>query len=302
MSAASVSEAPAPLAPRARLVGILCGVTVVLLFSGFTLVSRLGFASSLHATDIAALRFAVSGLLMAPVLLHYGLAGIRMRDLTALTFSGGLGFALLAYTGFSLAPAAHGGVLLHGTLPLFTCALAWLATAFTISRRRALGLAAILAGVVAMAWDSVAGSGMRQLLGDGALLLASICWSSYGLLARRLNLPPARSAAIVAVLSMVGYLPVYLILADASILDAPWPDLMLQALYQGVLIGAVSIFVYSKAVAMLGAIDTALFTAAVPVVTTLLAVLLLGEMPSTLAWTGVVVVTAGMAVAMGARQ
>ena len=50
---------------------------------------------------------------------------------------------------------------------------------------------------------------------------------------------------------------------------------LLQGAFQGVLIGAASIFVYSRAVASLGAADTALFTAAVPCVTTLAAIFLL---------------------------
>lgn len=283
---------------RSRAIGMLCGVAVVLLFSSFTLVSRVGFTSSLGLADIAALRFVIAGMLMLPVLLHYGLSGVRWRDAAALAFTGGLGFALCAYTGFSLAPASHGAVLLHGTLPLFTFALAWMSSSATATRRRALGLATILLGVLAMAWDSVAGSTLRQLLGDGSLLLASISWSAYGLLASRRGLAPAHSASIVAVFSMCGFLPIYLLLPEKNFFVAPWQALVLQGVFQGGLIGALSVFVYSRAVATLGAVETALFTAAVPGVTTIAAVFLLGEAPSGMAWGGVVTVTAGMAISL----
>lgn len=291
-------RALAGLERRTRLIGILCGVVVILLFSGFTLVSRLGFASSLRLADIAALRFVVAGVLMLPVLLHHGLSGVRWRDAAALSFTGGLGFALCAFTGLSLAPASHGAVLLHGTLPLFTFAIAWLTSSATATRRRALGLAAILLGIVSMAWDSVASSTPRQLLGDGSLLLASISWSAYGLLARRSGLAPAHSASIVAVFSMCGFLPVYLLLPDKTIFVAPWQELVLQGVFQGGLIGALSGFVYLRAVASLGAVETALFTAAVPCVTTIAAMFLLGEVPSGMAWAGVAIVTVGMAISL----
>lgn len=281
-----------------RFVGVLCGIAVIALFSGFTLVSRLGLASSLKPMDIAALRFGIGGLLLLPVWLHHGLAAIRWRDAAALAFLGGLGFALFAYAGFSLAPASHGAVLLHGTLALSTSALAWLFFSTTVRGWRALGLAAILLGILAMAWDSLAASTSRQWLGDGALLLASLCWSGYGLLARRLGLAPAHSASIVAVLSMACFLPVYGMWPDKAIFLATWHELALQGIFQGVLMGAVSIFVYSRAVAALGAVETALFTAAVPCVTTLAAVFLLHEIPSALALCGVVVVTAGMAISV----
>ena len=88
-------------------VGFFCAVAVVVLFSGFTRVSKLGFASSLGLTDMAALRLGIGGVLLLPVLLHYGLAGVAWRDALALAFTGGLGFALFAFAGFALAPA-HG--------------------------------------------------------------------------------------------------------------------------------------------------------------------------------------------------
>ena len=64
------------------------------------------------------------------------------------------------------------------------------------------------------------------------------------------------------------------------------------------MIGALSIFIYTKAVSALGAAETALFTAAVPCVTTLAAIPLLSEIPGAAALAGVVIVTTGMVIAM----
>jgi drug/metabolite transporter (DMT)-like permease len=284
---------------RTRAVGILCAVLVVLLFSSFTLVSRLGLsASTLTVPDLAALRFGIGGLLLAPVVLRHGLSGLRLRDAAALAFLGGLGFALLAYVGFALAPAAHGAVLLHGTLPLFTTAIVAMNAAAAIGRRRLTGIALIGVGILLMAADSVAGATPRQLLGDLCLLLASLCWSGYGVMARRLGVAPARAAATVAVLSAGCLLPVYALAPGKALSDAGGSELLTQALFQGVLIGAVSIFVYTRAVAALGAAETALFTAAVPPLTTLAAILLLGEVPQAAAALGVGVVTLGMIVGL----
>ena len=71
---------------------------------------------------------------------------------------------------------------------------------------------------------------------------------------------------------------------------------------QGALIGAISIFVYTRAVAALGPAATALFAAAVPIVTTLAAIPLLSEVPSRIALGGVGVVTLGMIVAVRVRD
>jgi drug/metabolite transporter (DMT)-like permease len=210
---------------------------------------------------------------------------------------GGVGFATCAYTGFALAPAAHGAVLLHGTLPLSTFALSYLLGNRPQERSRA-GVAVIFLGTIAMAADTVVKSTSRQLVGDSALLLASVSWSGYGLRARKLGLHPAHAASIVAVLSAIAFLPIYALVRGSALRAVPWRDLLLQGVFQGVLIGAVSIFVYTRAVALLGAVEAALYTAAVPCITTATAIALLGERPSVIAMAGVVVVTAGMALTL----
>jgi drug/metabolite transporter (DMT)-like permease len=284
---------------RDRRIGLSCGVLSVLLFSSFTLVSRLGLSSRLTLPDLAALRFGIGGALLLPVLLRGDIRRVAWRDAAALAFLGGLGFALLAYAGFALAPAAHGAVLLHGTLPLFTYAIVRATAERRGSRQRLVGIFLIGAGIALMAYDSLAIASARQLLGDGFLLLASLSWASYGVLSRRLGLPPAAGSAIVAVLSSCGFLPVYALWPGSrALLVVGTRELLLQAVVQGALIGALSIFVYTRAVAALGPAATALFAAAVPCLTTLAAIPLLAEYPSSIALSGVGVVTLGMIVAV----
>lgn len=283
-----------------KTIGILCAVVIVLLFAGFTLISRLGFSSALKLPDIAALRFGIGGLILLPVFLRHGLSGVAWYRAAGLAFAGGLGFALFAYTGFYFAPASHGAVLLHGTLPLTTFAIIYLTSRERIRFAQLLGLSIIALGIAAMAWDSLAGATPRQLIGDGALLLASICWSSYGVAVKRLGLVPLRAASIVAFFSMCCFLPVYFVLPGKALFAAGWHDILIQGVFQGVCLGVVSIFVYTRAVASLGAKETALFTAAVPCITTAAAIPLLSEMPGAAAIVGVVLVTAGMVIAMRA--
>ena len=283
---------------RTHLIGVLCALTLIIMYSGFTLISRLGFTTSLRPADIAALRFGIAGACLAPVLYRYGLAGVRWRDAALLALSGGMGFAMLAYTGLSLAPASHGTSLMHGTLPLFTFALSWWITSEPVTRRRRIGLTGILVGIGLMAWDSVATSTPSQLLGDLALLSASASWSAYGLLARRVGLAPLHATSIVAVFSMVCYLPLYALFSDHAVIRAPLNELLLQGVFQGVVIGVVSVSVYLRAVAALGAVETALFSAAVPGVTTIGAIFLLGEVPSAMAVAGVIIVTTGTIVSL----
>lgn len=281
-----------------RAQGITYACCVVVLFSGFVVVSRLGFSTVLTLPDIAALRFGIGGLMLSPILMKHGLSGLRLHEAVALAVLGGLGFALLAYAGFALAPAAHGAVLLHGTLSLTTALLIWTFGRSVPSGGRIAGLAIIVSGIAAMAWDGFANASMSLLIGDTCLLLASLCWSGYGLYVRHLGLSAVRAAALVAVISALIFLPTYALLPGKMLLEAQWRELLLQSIFQGILIGAISIFVYTRAVALLGASQVSLFTATVPIITVFAAFILLSEVPSLFSLAGVALVTTGMVIAL----
>lgn len=285
--------------PRKMVYGVLCAARAVCLFASFTLLSRLGITtSSLSAPNIALLRFTVADTLMLPVLMRYGMSSIRLKDALLLALSGGLGFAMFAYTGFSLAPASHGGALVHGTIPMFTALLGWLIGKVILPRRAWYGLLLIQVGIAAVLLDAGLAGTWSQGMGDLSLLMAGLCWAAYGLLCQRLRLASLHTMAIVAVGSMLCFGPLYALLPSAGFQGAAWSDIVFQAAFQGVLIGIVSGLLYTRAVALLGASTTALFTAAVPCITALAGIWLLDETPSLLVWLGIACVTTGMLVAM----
>lgn len=286
---------------REYVIGVVCALLVVMLFSGFNIVSRFGSGAGFAVWDIAALRFGIGGLIMLPFFMRWRLQGVSLGRAMAIAFLGGLGFALFAYAGFFMAPAAHGAVLLHGTLPLFTFIVSLLIGDF-VRRGTVPGVLLIAIGIGLIAFDSLRGATSRQLIGDGCLLMASLCWSSCGILIKRAGIPSVQASAIVVVVSACIYLPVYLaVFGGDGLLSADPVDLLLQALFQGVFIGALSIFVYTRSVQSLGPNGTALFTAAIPCVTTLAAIPVLAEVPGALEWIGVGVVTTGMAAAFAER-
>ncbi|OYU88240.1 MAG: hypothetical protein CFE29_18065 [Bradyrhizobiaceae bacterium PARB1] len=273
--------------------GVVFACLAVSLFASFILVSRAGLTTTMTIPDIAALRFGTSALILSPIILMHGLCGLRWHQAIGLAILGGFGFALSAYTGFLLAPAAHGGVFLHGTLPLTTALLFW------ALRRKIDGVAPVAAlvtiglGIVIMAWSGAHTISWTVALGDFSLLLASLFWSGYGIYVRALGLTAIHAAAIVTTISAALFVPIYLLMRDGAPLQASWNELMLQAAFQGVLIGAVSIFVYTRAVAILGAGTVALFTAAVPVLTTFGGLVLLAETPGIGSLIGVALVSFG---------
>jgi len=277
--------------------GIAYACGTVALFAGFVIVSRFGLSTTLTPVDISALRFGIAGTLLSPILLKHGLSGLRVSQAVTLAALGGLAFALFAYAGFALAPAANGAVLIHGTLPLTTALVMWGSGIGVAGRSQRAGLAIIALGMAAITWDGLAEASVTVLAGDLCLLLASLCWSGYGLYVKRLGLPAIRAAAIVAGLSALIFLPVYTVLPGKTLSQAHWQDLLLQGFFQGILIGAVSIIIYTRAVALLGVVKVSFFTAAVPGLTTLGGFFLLNEVSSLATLAGVALTTLGMLIA-----
>jgi drug/metabolite transporter (DMT)-like permease len=98
---------------------------------------------------------------------------------------------------------------------------------------------------------------------------------------------------------MVLYVPGYAWLAGADLVAAPWREIVIQAVFQGVLSAIVALLFYTRAVAILGAARGAVFAALVPTFSLLIAKPLLKETPTQLQLVGVLFVTAGMVFALG---
>src|SRR5438477_11042324 len=82
--------------------GAVFGLAAVSIWASWSVITRRAVTTSLDAWDIAALRFGVAGLLLAPVLVRRGLARDRL---------GWLGLAaIIAGTGAPYAPVAAGGL------------------------------------------------------------------------------------------------------------------------------------------------------------------------------------------------
>src|ERR1700730_5153385 len=90
--------------------GALYGLAAVSIWAGWIVVARLGLRTTLTPWDIAALRFAVAGVLLLPYLLRKGLAIERLGWLGVVALMlGGAPTVLLANAGLLFAPAAHAG-------------------------------------------------------------------------------------------------------------------------------------------------------------------------------------------------
>jgi drug/metabolite transporter (DMT)-like permease len=275
--------------------GFAAAAAVIVVWSGFNIVSRLGGRSPLTPYDMAAIRFVISAIVCFPfVLIRWH--RLKWRQLAVLAAFGGIGYALLVYSGFSLAPAAHAGILVNGGIPFASALIAWLILGHRPGIRSELALLIAGLGIVLIGLDSlgqIAGAPVHQWLGDMFFLLAAICYASFGLLLKRWHVPPLEATVGIAVISAVFYMPVYLIFLPKAITSVPMSLILLQCGYQGILAASIAGLLFAYAIHNIGPQRATLMLAMVPGVSAVAAVPLLGEPLDVVTIAGVVLVTVG---------
>lgn len=280
--------------------GALCGLSAVGIWSGWIVVARLGLKTSLTPWDIAALRFGVAGFLLLPYVWLNGLALKRLGGigLCAIVF-GGAAPVLLANTGLLFAPAAHAGALFPGVMPLMVALLAAAILREEFTGKKMVGFALILPSVFAVTWGPSGFTGSSQNIGHALFLCSGLAWAVYTVAMRIARLDGLHAAAISAVGAMFLYLPVFALLPGSALAKAPWGDMALQAIVQGVLTAIVSLLLYGRAVGLLGASSGAAFAALSPAMTALLAIPVLGEWPRVIDWVAITTISVGVYIVSG---
>lgn len=263
-----------PESPSAR--GYLFAAIIIVIWTGFILVSRIGGTGSLTPFDVTAIRMGTAGLIVLPVWLASGRAPLFERRVVVLTLTGGLGYTLLVFSGFHLAPAAHAGILLSGLQPFAIALCAWMVTGERPSSQRRLGIAIIAVGAAALGYDMLA-AGAGAWAGDALLAAGSACWALYTVLARHWRMSPWQVTVRVALLAALAYLPLYALALPKGIGQAGLGEIALQAGYQGVLAAVIQMVIYMRAVELLGPSRMGVLVALVPPLGALAAVPVLNE-------------------------
>lgn len=288
---------------NATLIGIAAALAAAVLGSAWQLLTRHGVTTSLGPVDIALLRYGVPACMLLPVLRRVGLrpAGLSWPRLACLIAGGGLPFGLLVFAGAQRAPAAHMGIFMAGTMPLFAALAGRLVLREPVTGLRWAGFAAILAGVGWLGLSQFS-SGSSAWSGDLLFMLAALGWAGYTIAYRGSGLAPFEGAALISAWSLLALLLLLPWTGGTSLFTAPWRDVAVQAMGQGVMAGLLGLAAYMTAVRHLGSTRAALSSALVPPLTALGATLLLQEPAGVSVWGASLVVAFGVALASGANS
>jgi drug/metabolite transporter (DMT)-like permease len=299
-----VNQEPQPAKARSSgiLIGALSGIGAALGWAAGFVAAKHGITVGFSAPDLAFHRFFWLGLVMLPVVLRDGIAdlgGIGWGRGLVMSILSGPPQAMLAYVGFMLVPLGHGTTIQPACAALGGLILATLILGERPTGQRIFGGTTIIAGLMVFGAESLATIGSQGVGGDLLFATAGLFWATFGVLLRQWRVSGTRAVAVVGAFSLIVYAPLHgLIIGYAGLLRMPWYESVLQAVVQGVFAGMLPLYLFARAVILLGAGRAATFPALVPGFSMIIGFLALGVVPSLAQVIGLVIVVIGFRFAL----
>lgn len=287
--------------PKTRVLGLVWAASAIAIWSGSLVMLRLGVTTSLNAYDLAALRVGVAALVLAPVICRRGFALNRLGagGLLAMVVGFGAPYILLISLALETAPASAAGSLNPGVMAVVAVLLGWRIYGDRMGPERIVGIMAILVG--ASMFAGVSGA-QTASLGHLILIFTGVMWAGYALVVRRAGIPALHATAIVAVGSAILYLPVYVAVLPRQLPVAPMPDIVAQAVFQGVFVSVVAVFAFNRSSELLGPVAGATLPALIPLTTLGLGAVALNEAADVRDFASATLIGVGVALTLAGRS
>lgn len=287
-----------PAAARhSMLVGALCGASASFGWATGFVAAKHGVNVGFSPADLAFHRYFWTGIFLLPVMLRAGaadLGGIGWWRGLVMTVLSGPPQAFIAYSGFVLVPLGHGTTIQPACAALFGIILATVLLREKMTSQRLFGVAAIICGLLVFGFESFTTIGTHGVGGDLLFVTAGCFWATAGILIRHWNLPGTRVVAAVGTLSVIIVAPLYLLaIGYERLLQIGLWENVIQMFVQGLLAGALPIYLFAHAITRLGGGRASTFPALVPIFGLIIGFLALGVVPTAPQLIGLVIVLVG---------
>jgi len=292
-----VDDTEKAAARRSILIGTICGILAALGWAAGFVAAKHGVAVGFTPADLALHRYFWSGLGLMPLALRQGtlrLGGIGWGRGLVLAILSGPPQAMMAYTGFILVPLGHGTTIQPACAALGGLILASVILYERATIERIVGGAIIVAGLIVFGIESLTTIGGHGIGGDLLLAGAGLAWALFGILLRFWRVPGLQAAAVTGTLSVLVFAPLHAIFVGyGDILRMSLAENLIQIVVQGLIAGALPIYLFARSIILLGAGRAATFPALVPGFSLIIGFLALGIVPSIAQVIGLVIVVVG---------
>jgi drug/metabolite transporter (DMT)-like permease len=286
--------------------GLLVGLIAASIGALYTVFARWGISRGMDSSDMTFLRFGVAGVVTLPVL-----ALALWRDARALfsrwcswlavALLAGPLFGLLMFTALQWAPAAHAAVFPFTAMSVMGTLMSAIFLGDRLTPRKAVGITVVVAGLVVLSGLEIRSLAGRALWGDALFIAAGTLWAGFGIVMRKQRLDPLLATAIISFVALVTYVPTYLATVGIQRLLAVAPAVLwTEAIVQGLIAGAGTLYTYAKMVALLGPARAAVFPALAPGIAAFLAWPVLGHVPTGIEAAGLLIAVTGLLITVTA--
>ena len=269
----------------------LAALTVVCVWSGWITISRYGVQTELQPADITLLRYLTALIGVTPLILRHPWRKFTLWQYLVVGLGVGFPYTMFSFYGLRTIKAAHAGVLVNGLLPIFGALVAWFLFRQRLSGVRYLAIAIIFIANLVMAGGDTFST--EHVLGMVFLLAAAVLYTGHMTGIRHWNFTWREVLVTVPVVNSLLFLPLMLIF-PSNLTNAPLTEILIQAVYQGVVVNILALMCVAYAISHLGTITVSLFMSFVPVSTAILAWLLLHERLSANEITGIIGCSLGL--------
>lgn len=259
------------------LLGFAASVVVVLIWSGWVVLSRAGVTGAFSLWDLGLLRFGTAAVIVLPLLLwrHRPLSAIFTPKIMLPALFGGSAYALFSFAALAQSPAINAGVIVNGLIPIATiCLIFVFAHRRPRSRELAISLLIIFANFLLLRGELIP-------WGSYAMFVAATFSLAFYFVAVSIwTLDSETFFYAMPIINTIFIIPCWL-LFDGKI-EADLGDIVRQAAYQGVVvtIGAVTLLTF--AIHRIGSVMVAVTMSGVPAMTAVLGYGFLSEPITTL--------------------
>jgi len=281
-------------AQKASVQGVLCGAGSALCWALGFVAARHGVLSGMSPLVLALHRFVWPGIVLLPFIATNGLSdlgGLGWRRGILITVFGGLPLALWSYFGYLFVPLGHGTIIQPSCAALGGLILARRVLREPLPPRRIAGALAIVLGLCVIGAEALGTMGRGGFAGDLLFATAGLSFAIFGMLLRLWRIDAKRAMAVTSVLSLSGVPLLYF--SYQNFIAAGFLENLLQAVVQGLFAGAGAVYLFTRAVVLLGVGRAALYPALVPPFALVVGALTLGELPSVWQLLGLAIVVVG---------
>ena len=184
----------------------------------------------------------------------------------------GVPYVWLCFIGLETSLAANAGVVINGSLPIFTLFIMWRLTRHPPTFKQLPGILLILAGNIVI----LAGDPVSSLLNYLLLLGAGCLLSFYSSLTKIWHISAKDLILVAPTTNFLVILPLWFLL-PTQIAIAPLPEILLQVFYQGILVSVVVLWLMSYSLKHISPYSFSAIMALVPVCAAFLAHFILLE-------------------------